>query len=50
MFFNDKHVEGKNLNHLMMDLSFLGEQLALRLELEDELIQHYFQLTSLPSV
>lgn len=45
MGFCNHHADGKNLSTLKQDLSLLGEQLALRMDLEDSLIKIYLAAT-----
>lgn len=42
--FNDQYTQPENLHRLESELSSLGENIALRLELEDELLNRYSSL------
>lgn len=45
MAFCNKHANGTNLDSINHDLSVLGEQLAARMDLEDDLIKIYLHAT-----
>jgi len=44
--FNDKYTDPKSLTDLSRDLSLLGENLANRMDWEDNLIKNYWNISS----